>query len=135
MVPHLDLRRSPRSASPADGFGPHAPYPAARREFLRLETYPAAASSHAGSKPASITSWRSSEHGFAVLLWVSPDAGYEAILRPDGSNLRGSGFVWGMEGGYREIDEAVTATYVGQPDLERCLRVIKGEAASGPMRN
>lgn len=94
-----------------------------------LETYPAAASSFASSRPASITNWRRSEHGFAVLLWVSPDAGYETVLRPDGSDLRGSGFVWGMGGAYREITEVVTATYVGRPDLERCLRVIEGEAA------
>lgn len=100
-----------------------------------LETSPAAASSFAGSRPASITSWRSSEAGFAVLLWVSPDAGYEAVLRPDGQDLRGSGFVWGMGGDYREIPEVVTATYLGQPDVERCLRVIEDAAARGVTRH
>ncbi|HST57459.1 MAG TPA: hypothetical protein VLK84_02150 [Longimicrobium sp.] len=100
-----------------------------------LETYPAAASSFASSMPTSITNWRSSEHRFAVLLWVSPDAGYEAVLRPDGPDLRGSGFVWGMGGRYREINEMVTATYVGPPDLDRCLRVIETEAARGVTRN
>lgn len=59
-----------------------------------LETYPAAASSFASSMPSSITNWRSSEGRIAVLLWVSPDAGYEAVFRSDGRDLRGSGFVW-----------------------------------------
>lgn len=82
-----------------------------------------------------ITGWRSSEHGIEVRLWVSPDAGYNAVLRPDGPDLRGSGFVWSMGGQYREIDEMVTATYVGPPDLDRCLRVIESEAARGVTRN
>lgn len=100
-----------------------------------LEVHPAAASSFASSMPGSITNWRSSERGIAVLLWVSPDAGYEAVLRPHGRNLRGSGFVWGMGGEYREITETVTATYVGPPDLDRCLRVIEDEAARGVTRD
>lgn len=93
------------------------------------------ASSFAGSMPASITGWRSSDRGIAVMLWVSPDAGYEAVLRPDGPDLSGSGFIWGMGGEYRQTTETVTATYVGQPDLERCLRVIEDEAARGVTRN
>jgi hypothetical protein len=93
------------------------------------------ASGIAHAMKAGITDWRSSERGIAVLLWVSPDAGYEAVLRPDGPGLRGSGFVWGMEGEYREINEMVTATYVGPPDLDRCLRVIEEAAARGVTRN
>lgn len=102
---------------------------------LALETYPAAASSFASSRPARLTGWSSTDGGIEVLLWVSADAGYEAVLRTDGSDLRGRGFVWGMGGRYREIDEVVTATYVGPPDLERCLRVIEEEAARGVTRN
>lgn len=93
------------------------------------------ASGIARAMKAGITDWRSSEGGIAVRLWVSPDAGYSAVLRPDGPDLKGSGFVWGMGGGYREINEVVTATYVGPPDLERCLRVIEDEAARGVTRN
>lgn len=93
------------------------------------------ASGIARAMKAGITDWRSSERGIEVLLWVSPDAGYEAVLRPDGPDLRGSVFIWGMGGGYREIDEMVTATYVGPPDLDRCLRVIEAEAARGVTRN
>lgn len=84
---------------------------------------------------AGITDWRSSERGIAVLLWVSPDAGYEAVLRPDGSDLRGSGFAWYMESEYHQTAETITATYVGPPDLDRCLRVIEDEAARGVTRN
>jgi hypothetical protein len=93
------------------------------------------ASGIARAMKAGITSWSSGEDGIIVLLWVSPDAGYDAVLRPDGRDLRGSGFVWGMGGGYREITERVTATYLGQPDLDRCLRVIEDEAARGTTRN
>jgi hypothetical protein len=93
------------------------------------------ASGIARAMKAGITDWRSSERGIAVLLWVSPDAGYEAVLRADGPDLKGSVFVWGMGGEYREIDERVTATYVGPPDLDRCLRVIENEAARGVTRN
>lgn len=93
------------------------------------------ASGIARAMKAGITDWRSSERGFAVLLWVSPDAGYEAVLRADGPDLKGSVFVWGTGGEYREINEMVTATYVGPPDLDRCLRVIEDEAARGVTRN
>lgn len=93
------------------------------------------ASGIARAMKAGITGWRSSEHGFAVRLWVSPDAGYNAVLRPDGPDLKGSVFIWGMGGEYREINEMVTATYVGPPDLDRCLRVIEAEAARGVTRN
>ncbi|WP_420129241.1 hypothetical protein [Longimicrobium sp.] len=93
------------------------------------------ASGIARAMEAGITGWHSSEHGVEVLLWVSPDAGYNVVLRPDGPDLKGSVFVWGMGGGYREIDEVVTATYVGPPDLEPCLRVIEDEATLGVTRN
>jgi hypothetical protein len=84
---------------------------------------------------AGITGWHSSEHGIEVRLWVSPDAGYNAVLRPDGPDLKGSVFIWGMGGEYRETNEIVAATYAGPPDLERCLRVIEDEAARGVTRN
>jgi len=93
------------------------------------------ASSLAGITRAGITGWRSSEHGIAVRLWVSPDAGYAAELRPDGRNLMGSGFTWGMSDEYRQTTETIIATYVGPPDLDRCLRVIEDEAARGVTRN
>jgi hypothetical protein len=86
-------------------------------------------STRAGITPAGITGWRSSERGIAVRLWVSPDAGYVAELRPEGRNLVGSGFTWGMSGGYEQTTETIIATYVGPPDLDRCLRVIEDEAA------
>jgi hypothetical protein len=93
------------------------------------------ASGIARAMKAGITGWHTSERGFAVLLWVSPDAGYEAVLRLDGPDLKGSVFIWGMGGRYRETNEMVTATYVGPPDLDRCLRVIETEAARGVTRN
>lgn len=93
------------------------------------------ASSIAGTTPAGITDWRSSERGIAVLLWVSPDAGYAAELRRDGPDLMGSGFTWGMPDGYRQTTETIIATYVGPPDLDRCLRVIEDEAARGVTRD
>lgn len=93
------------------------------------------ASSIAGTTPAGITGWHSSERGIAVRLWVSPDAGYVAELSPDGPDLIGSGYTWGMEGEYRQTAETITATYVGPPDLDRCLRVIEDEAARGVTRN
>lgn len=99
-----------------------------------LESRPGS-SSIAGTTPTGITGWRSSEHGIAVLLWASPDAGYAAELSFDGPNLVGSGFTWGMPGGYRETTETITATYVGQPDLDRCLRLVEDEAARGVTRN
>ena len=89
----------------------------------------------AGITPAGITDWRSSERGIAVLLWVSPDAGYTAELRTDGRDLVGDGFTWGMSGEYRQTTERVIATYVGPPDLDRCLRVIEDEAARSPAPN
>ncbi len=99
-----------------------------------LESRPGA-SSLAGTTPSGITDWRSSERGIAVLLWASPDAGYAAELRPDGSDLMGSGFTWGMSDGYRQTTETIIATYVGPPDLDRCLRVIEDEATRGVTRN
>ena len=99
-----------------------------------LERRPGA-SSIAGTMPAGITDWRSSERGIAVLLWVSPDAGYVAELSPDGPNLMGSAFTWGMSGEYRQTTETISATYVGPPDLDRCLRVIEDEAARGGARD
>lgn len=99
-----------------------------------LERRPGA-SSLAGTMPAGITGWYSSERGIAVRLWVSPDAGYVAELSPDGPNLMGSAFTWGMDGGYRETTETISATYVGPPDLDRCLRVIEDEAARGVTRD
>lgn len=99
-----------------------------------LESRPGT-SSIAGSMPASITDWHSSESGIAVRLWVSPDAGYVAELRPDGPDLRGSGFAWFMETEYHQTTETITAAYVGPPDLDRCLRVIEDEAARGVTRN
>ncbi|HEX6038115.1 hypothetical protein [Longimicrobium sp.] len=93
------------------------------------------ASTLASTAPAGITDWRSSERGIAVLLWASPDAGYAAELRPDGRNLVGSGFTWDMSGGYRQTPESIVATYVGPPDLDRCIRVIEDEAARSPVRN
>lgn len=82
-----------------------------------------------------ITGWRSSEEGIVVRLWVSPDAGYNAVLRLDGPDLRGTGFAWYTESEYHETTETITATYVGPPDLDRCLRVIETEAARGVTRN
>jgi hypothetical protein len=99
-----------------------------------LESRPGA-SSLAGTTPAGITDWRSSERGIAVLLWVSPDAGYAAELRPDGRNLTGSGFTWGMSDEYRQTTETIVATYVGPPDLDRCLRVIEEAAVRGVTRD
>lgn len=99
-----------------------------------LESRPGALSI-AGTPGAGITDWRSSERGIAVLLWVSPDAGYVAELGPDGRNLVGSAFTWGMSGGYRQTAETISATYVGPPDLDRCLRVIEDEAARGVTRD
>jgi hypothetical protein len=99
-----------------------------------LERRPGA-STFAGITPAGITDWRSSEHGIAVRLWVSPDAGYVAELSPDGPSLVGSAFTWGMDGGYEQTTETVTATYIAPPDLDRCLRVIEEEAARGVTRN
>jgi hypothetical protein len=99
-----------------------------------LESRPGA-SSIAGTTPAGITGWHSSERGIAVLLWASPDAGYAAELRPDGPGLTGSGFAWGMPGAYGQTTETMIATYVGQPDLDRCLRVIEDQAARGVTRN
>lgn len=93
------------------------------------------ASSVAGITPAGITDWRGSERGIAVLLWVSPDAGYAAELRPDGRDLVGSGFSWGMSGGYQQTSETITATYVSPPDLDRCLRAIEDDAARGATRD
>lgn len=87
------------------------------------------ASTLAGTTPAGITNWRGSERGIAVLLWVSPDAGYTAELRLDGPDLGGSGFTWDMSGEYRQTTDAIIATYVGPSDLDRCLRVIEDEAA------
>lgn len=99
-----------------------------------LERRPGA-STFAGITPAGITDWRRSEHGIAVRLWVSPDAGYVAELGPDGPNLVGSAFTWAMDGGYEQTTETITATYAGEPDLDRCLRVIEEEAARGVTRN
>jgi hypothetical protein len=99
-----------------------------------LESRPGA-STLAGTTPAAISSWRSTERGIAVPLWVSPDAGYAAELRPDGPDLRGSGFTWGMPGEYRQTTETIIATYVGQPDLDRCLQVIEAEATRSVARN
>ncbi|HEV3052866.1 MAG TPA: hypothetical protein VGX50_21345 [Longimicrobium sp.] len=93
------------------------------------------ASSMAGTAPMGITAWRSSERGIAMPLWVSPDAGYAAELGPVGRDLKGSGFTWGMSGGYRQTTETIIATYVGPPDLDRCLRVIEDEAARSVRRN
>lgn len=93
------------------------------------------ASGIARAMKASITNWSSSDHGIAVLLWVSPDAGYRAVLRPDGPDLRGSGFAWYMEREYHQTTETIIATYVGPPDLDRCLRVIEDEAARGVTRD
>ena len=100
-----------------------------------LESRPGASSLADTTTRARITGWDSSERGIAVSLWVSPDAGYAAELRPDGPDLRGSGFIWGMGGGYRQTTEMINAAYVGPPDLDRCLRVIEDEAARGVTRN
>ena len=99
-----------------------------------LESRPGA-SSLAGTTRARITGWHSSERGIGVLLWVSPDAGYVAELTPDGPNLLGSAFTWGMDSEYRQTTETISATYVGPPDLDRCLRVIEDEAARGVTRD
>ncbi len=93
-----------------------------------LETRPGA-STLAGTSRARITDWRSSERGITVSLWVSPDAGYAAELRPDGPDLRGDGFTWGMGGGYQQTTETIFAAYIGPPDLDRCLQAIEAEAA------
>ena len=94
-----------------------------------------AASGIARVMKAGITNWSSRDSGIAVLLWVSPDAGYDAVLRPDGPDLRGIGFEWDMESRYHQTTETIIATYVGPPDLDRCLRVIEDEAARGVTRN
>jgi hypothetical protein len=99
-----------------------------------LESRPGA-SSLAGNTPTGITGWRSSERGIGVRLWVSPDAGYTAELRPDGRNLIGSGFTWSMPDEYRQTTETIVATYVGPADLDRCLRVIEDAAVRGATRN
>jgi hypothetical protein len=87
------------------------------------------ASAIVGATPTGITDWRGSERGIAVLLWVSPDAGYVAELRSDGQDLKGSGFTYDTTGGYRETSETIIATYVGPPELDRCLRTIEDEAS------
>lgn len=101
---------------------------------LAPESHPAA-SGTLRAMEAGITNWSSSDHEITVLLWVSPDAGYEAVFRPDGPDLRGSGFAWYMESEYHRTTQTITATYVGPPDLDRCLRVIEDEAARGVTRN
>jgi hypothetical protein len=81
-----------------------------------------------GVTPAALTGWHQADGGISVLLWVSPDAGYEAKLLADGVNWKGRGYAWYPEKSYHVTAQTVTLTRTGPPDVGRCLRAIE-EAA------
>jgi hypothetical protein len=82
-----------------------------------------------GVTPAAVTGWYQADGGISVLLWVTPDAGYEARLLADGVNWKGRGYAWYPEKRYHATAQTVTLTRTGPPDVGRCVRAIEEAAA------
>jgi hypothetical protein len=82
-----------------------------------------------GVTPAAVSGWNQADGGISILLWVSPDAGYEVKLLADGINWKGRGYAWYSEERYHATAQTVTLTRIGPPDVGRCVRAIEQEAA------
>ena len=82
-----------------------------------------------GVTPAAVTGWYRADGGISILIWVTPDAGYEARLLADGVDWKGRGYAWYTGKGYHATTEAVTLTRIGPPDVGRCVRAIEEAAA------
>lgn len=77
---------------------------------------------YAGISPFGITGWYYREDAVAFGLYHSPDAGYEAIVKPTSGGLSGHGTSWGAGAAApTEPDiQTVLARRVGDSDVRSC---------------
>ena len=81
--------------------------------------------SYAGIWKHGLTVWQRADsgHGISLILYRSPDAGYDADLRVMETELRGSGGSWGT--GVAEIHaprDSIVARRVGPPNPGSCRK-------------
>jgi hypothetical protein len=77
---------------------------------------------YAGIIPYGVTGWRYWHGELVVSLYRSPDAGYDAAMRPTFNGFAGRGISWGAGAAEPSKPEAQTivARHTGDADIELC---------------
>jgi hypothetical protein len=89
-------------------------------QYEKAETF-------AFGKQRGVSAWEFKGNKLTFELFRSIDAGYEAVLKPDGEVLRGTGSSWGAgvaAPGYGP--DVIVARRVGPPDISWCAKSTTG---------